>query len=101
MITASSCHHPATRRALQESELKKVGLNHGFQRGGILSKGRRKRVQPSGTTSMRLEQQLQQPAITGIQSTTINPMQGEGFIHQRLIDRAGAITNAGHIPHSP
>tara|TARA_Y100001933_G_scaffold202031_1_gene203745 strand:- start:25 stop:330 length:306 start_codon:yes stop_codon:yes gene_type:complete len=101
VLTASSCDHPATGRALQESKLEKIGLNHGFQRGGILSKSRRKSVQPSGTTSMRLEQQLQQPAITGIQSTTIHPMQSEGFIHQRLVDRAGTFTNTGHIPHSP
>tara|TARA_B100000902_G_C26496706_1_gene521933 strand:+ start:174 stop:500 length:327 start_codon:yes stop_codon:yes gene_type:complete len=48
---------------------------------------------------MGLEQQLQQPAITGVQTAAIHPMQREGFIDQSAVDRSGAVTDTGHISH--
>ena len=101
VITTGRGHDPTTRRSLQEPKLQQVRLNHGFKSGGVLAQRCRQGIKPGRATSMGVEQQLQQPAIAGIKPSAIHPMQGEGFIHQRLIDRAGAITNTGHIPHSP
>ena len=42
----------------------------------------------------------QQPSIAGIQTSVIDPMQAQGFCHQRLINGRLASPHGGHITHA-
>ena len=88
----------APGRALQETELKQIGLHHPFESGRILPQTRRQGIQPHRTAAVAIEKQAEQSPVTGIQPAAIDPVEPQGPIHQIRSD-APMAAHHSHIPH--
>ena len=82
---ASLRHTPKVEQAAPTAESLDVGLvggqfRYGFQGGG-------QGLETHRSASMGLEHQSEQAAVAGIEPPLVDPVQAEGLIHQRRVDR--------------